>query len=209
MTGNLFTIIGRSSSTFTRVARIFAAELGVSYGFEVVRDLQSVDVDSYGGNPGLKVPSMRSPDGTWFGALNACRALARASERPLNIVWPEALTQPLLANLQELVLQAMTTEVGLIMSGIQEPRPDTFYRSKLSQSLRGTLGFIDRHLPAALAALPQERDLSYLEVTLFCLVAHLDFRNVMSTAPYDELCAFRQRYGTRAACRDTEYHFDA
>jgi len=41
-----FTIIGRSSSSFTRVARIFAAELAIPYTFEIVRDLQSLVVDA-------------------------------------------------------------------------------------------------------------------------------------------------------------------
>src|SRR4051812_4635532 len=109
-------IIGRSSSTFTRVARIFAAELGVPYTLEVVRDLSSLDLESYGGNPALKVPSLRTASTTWFGALNVCRELARVSQREARILWPEALEQPLLANMQELVTHAMATEVGLIMS---------------------------------------------------------------------------------------------
>ena len=44
------TIIGRSSSHFTRVTRIFAAELGVPYTLQVVPDLLSCDAADYGGN---------------------------------------------------------------------------------------------------------------------------------------------------------------
>jgi hypothetical protein len=41
------TIVGRSSSHFTRVARIFAAELAIDYSFSIVRDLTSSDAKIY------------------------------------------------------------------------------------------------------------------------------------------------------------------
>ncbi|HEX2871408.1 MAG TPA: glutathione S-transferase N-terminal domain-containing protein [Polyangiaceae bacterium] len=204
-----FTIVGRSSSSFTRVARIFAEELGVPYRLQVVPDLKSLEVDDYGGNPALKVPSLRSGDTTWFGALSICRELARISARSSRIVWPEELAQPLLANAQELVLHAMSTEVGLIMSGTGEQAPDSPHRVKLTQSLINSLSWLDANVGAALAALPAERDLSYLEVTLFCLVTHLDFRKVLPTAPHLELSAFRRVFGARPAALSTEYRFDA
>lgn len=204
-----FTIVGRSSSTFTRVTRIFAAELGVPCALEVVRDLRALEASEYGGNPALKVPSLRTPEATWFGALNACRALARASQQKLRIVWPEALDQPLLGNMQELVLQAMSTEVGLIMSGISDGSAETVHRAKLSKSLNNVILWLDEHVRAGLAALPVERDLSYLEVTLFCLITHLDFRSVMTMAPYRELAVFSRHFGARAACLETEFRFDS
>jgi len=203
------TIIGRSSSTFTRVARIFAAELGVPYTLEVVRDLKSVEIQTYGGNPALKVPSMRTASSTWFGALNICRELARIAKRELCIVWPEALEHPLLANMQELVLHAMATEVGLIMSSLPEEAIETVHRSKMSNSLHNTLSWLDTHVAQALAALPEERHLSYLEACLFCLVTHLEFRKLVPTAPYPALAAFCQRFGERPSCEQTQFRFDA
>jgi glutathione S-transferase len=203
------TIIGRSSSSFTRVVRIFATELAVPYTLDVVRDLKSVEIDSYGGNPALKVPSMRTPNSTWFGALNICRALARISNRQLSIVWPEALEHPLLANMQELVLHAMATEVGLIMSSLPDEPTETSHRDKMSRSLHNTLLWLDTHAPQVLAALPEERDLSYLETCLFCLITHLEFRKLVPTAPYSSLAVFCQRFGRRPSCEETEFRFDA
>ena len=208
MTSTPLTLIGRSSSTFTRVCRIFATELGLPHGFEVVRNLASLDAQDYGGNPALKVPSLRTPQATWFGSLNVCRELVRIANGRSRVVWPEALEQPLLANLQELVLQSMSTEVGLIMSSMAAQPIDTFHRAKMIQSLTNTLSWLDANVGLALAALPPERDLSYLEVSLFCLVAHLDFRGVLTTAPYSELVAFTERFGARPACAATEYQFD-
>lgn len=184
-------------------------ELGVPYQLQVVRDLNSLDTQDYGGNPALKVPSLRSGDTTWFGALNICRELARASERRLRIIWPEQMEQPLLANLQELVLHAMSAEVGLIMSRTAEPAPDSAHRVKMLRSLTNSLSWLDANVRPALAALPAERDVSYLEVTLFCLVTHLDFRNVLSTVPYGKLTDFCRDFGVRASCKGTEFCFDA
>lgn len=208
MTPAPLTLIGRSSSTFTRVGRIFATELGLAHGFQVVRDLASLDTQDYGGNPALKIPSLRTPQATWFGALNVCRELVRGAGGRSGVVWPEALDQPLLANMQELVLQAMSTEVGLIMSSTAAQPIDTLHRQKMTQSLANTLSWLDANVGLALATLPPERELSYLEVTLFCLATHLEFRNVMSMAPYPELRAFREHFGARPSCTETEYRFD-
>ena len=71
------TIIGRSSSHFTRVVRLFAAELDISYKYEVVRDLTSADASVYGGNPALKIPVLQNERGTWYGALPICHFVTR------------------------------------------------------------------------------------------------------------------------------------
>jgi hypothetical protein len=202
-------IVGRSSSVFTRVARIFAAELAVEYAFEVVRDLLSADSADYAGNPALRLPSMRTPSGVWFGALNICRELRRRSTLAPRIVWPEDLDQPTPANAQELVSQAMASEVTVIMSRLAGVDAESAYQAKTRRSLLDSLAWLDMQLPAALAALPVARDLSYLEVTLFCLVTHLTFREVLPTSGYANLSQFCDAFGARASARDTAYRFDA
>ncbi len=201
-----YTIVGRSSSHLTRVARIFAHELGVAHGFEIVHDLGSLSPGDYGENPALRVPVLKDSARAWFGALNICRALARASSERLRIVWPEQLTTPLLANAQELTLQAMASEVELIMSG--EATATTRFSNKRRVSLESSVRWLDEHVDAMLASLP-ERDLSYLETTLFCLTEHLDFRQVLPTQPFSRLTAFRALFAERAAARATPFRFDA
>src|SRR5512142_2070054 len=105
------TIVGRSSSHFTRVTRIFAAEVGLEFAFEIVPNLRLSAQADYAGNPALRIPVLRTPQAEWFGSLNACRELWRRSAHELRVIWPETLQQPLLANAQELVVQAMSTEV--------------------------------------------------------------------------------------------------
>jgi hypothetical protein len=201
-------IIGRSSSHFTRVVRLFASELRVECSFQVVTDLMSFDAAEYGGNPGLRLPTLRTQEGVWFGALNICRELQRRSSVTLSVVWPEALDRPLLANMQELVVQAMATEVSLIMAGPAGQSEGRDHRAKLQKSLLDTVAWLELNATDALAALPA-RDLSYLEVTLFCLMTHLDFRKVLPIASYAALCDFCQSFGARASAEKTTYRFDA
>lgn len=199
------TLVGRSSSSFTRVARVFAAEAGVAYEFQVLRDLTSLDPDDYGGNPALKIPSLRTPEGDWYGALAVCRELVRRSRRSLRVVWPEDLSTPLLSNTQELVLHAMATEVSLILT---KPAGDPT-EDKRTRSLTGTLAWLESQVPAALAALPTDRSLSFLEVTLYVLLRHLDFRKVLPVTPYVRLLDFCRSFDARDSIRSTEFMFDA
>lgn len=201
-------IIGRSSSHFTRVTRIFAAELEVDCSFEVVRDLMSSDPDDYGGNPALKMPTLRTPRGAWFGALHICRELSRLSARGARLVWPEDLDEPLLANAQELVVQAMTTEVALILARLSADGDGGAHQAKMTRSLTNTMAWLETHAAQAIDALPRDRDLSYLEVTLFCLVTHLEFRSVLPMEPYPKLRELCQRFAARASTHENAYRFD-
>lgn len=201
-------IIGRSSSHFTRVARIFAAEMGVDYSFRVVRDLMSCDPGDYGGNPALRLPTLQTPRGVWFGALNICRELSRQSSYGLRTVWPEDLDEPLLANAQELVVQAMATEVALIMAKLSGSGDGNAHHVKMSKSLANMMSWLENNARHALDALPSDRDLSYLEVTLFCLVTHLEFRDILPTSPYPDLNEFCQHFAERASADETTYRFD-
>jgi len=202
------TIVGRSTSHFTRVARIFAAESGLAYSFEVVRDLRLSEEGTYAGNPALRVPILRTPRGTWFGSLNICRELWRRASAPPRMIWPENLEEPLLANAQELVVQAMSTEVTLLMSRLFGARDEDAHLLKLHRSLGNTLEWLERHVEEALAQLPANRDSSYLELTLYCLVRHLPFRDVMSTDPYVRLNDFCRNLEARPSVRDTAYRVD-
>lgn len=201
-------IVGRSSSVFTRVARIHAAELGVEYDFDIVRNLTSLEAAHYGGNPALKLPSLATERGVLFGTLNICRELSRRSSLRLRLVWPEELETLLLANAQEMTLHAMATEVNLIMDKAAGVAEDSGHHAKMRKSLLGTLSWLDENVGAVLRALP-ERDLAYLEVTLFCLVTHLEFRDVVPVAPYVELQRFCRDFAARPSAVQTSYRFDA
>jgi glutathione S-transferase len=198
-------LYGRSSSHFTRIVRMFAAEMDIELEFVPVRDLMSTEPADYGDNPALKLPTLQSPDGSWFGSLGSCRELARHDALNLDIVWPDQLDRALASNAQEMVLQAMATEVALVMGKACGVDADNAHQAKLRASLLGTLQWLEENASAALALLPPERDLSYLEVSLFCLVEHLPFREVLDTTPYPRLRAFAERYGQRSSARATPY----
>jgi glutathione S-transferase len=201
-------LFGRSSSHFTRIARIFAIELELALEFVPIRDLMSTDPADYGDNPALKMPTLETIEGQWFGSLGICRELTRNSELNLDIVWPDQLETPLTSNAQEMVLQSMATEVALLMAKASGVPADDAHQAKLSRSLLGSLQWLEDNAGAAIASLPPERDLSYLEVSLFCLVEHLESRAVVPTEPYPGLRAFAGRFALRSSARATPYKFD-
>jgi glutathione S-transferase len=201
-------IIGRSSSHFTRTVRVFAHECRVQHEFRAMLDLMSRMRSDYGDNPALKLPILETPDGAWFGALNICRELARRAPAQARVAWPEDVLDRTAANAQELVLQGMATEVSLILRGLPaaglSPVDD-----KARESLTNSLVWLNAHLPAAVKALPPGRTLSFLEVSSFCFIRHLDFRGVADTNAYPSLRAFCAAYADRASLRETEYQFDS
>jgi glutathione S-transferase len=199
---------GRSSSHFTRITRIFARELEVEVEFLPIRNLMSSDADEFGGNPALKLPTLESPDGRWFGSLPICRELARHSELNLDIVWPEQLETALASNVQEMVTTAMSTEVGLVLGKATGVPADNAQQAKLRAGLLGTMAWLEENAGAALSSLPAERDLSFVEVSLFCLVEHLPFREVLDTEPYPRLRGFAERFARRSSAKATPFHFD-
>ncbi len=201
-------LYGRSSSHFTRIARIFAAEAGVAIEFILIRDLMSENPDDYGGHPAMKMPTLHTEAGIWYGSLPICRELAACSESGLHIVWPEDMDRPVAANAQELVLTAMSTEVGLIMGKATGVSADNSHQTKMRASLLGAMEWLELNAGRAIDTLPPDRNLSFLEVSLFCLLEHLEFRDVLALDDYPELRAFAQRFATRSSAMTTAYKFD-
>jgi glutathione S-transferase len=200
-------LVGRSSSHFTRVARMFALELGVEHDFSPVYDIASLDAGTFAENPALRVPSLRTESGTWFGSHNVCRELVRRAPRPCRIVWPEALTDAASSNAQELVLETMAAEVTIVMARGAKLEGHAFLEKPRAR-IDASVGWLERELPGVLARLP-ERSLSFLEVTAFCMCTHLVFREVRPLDDCPNLAAFAREFGTRESARLTEYRFDS
>jgi glutathione S-transferase len=202
------TLIARSSSHFSRIARIYAAELAVTCTFQPVYDINATDAGLFADNPLLRVPSLRTSEGTWFGSLNVCRALARLASRPPRLVWPEDLTQVVAANAQEIVTDAMGTGVIIITSRLTGTADETPALRKPFARLAGALAWLEINLGAALDAQPPGGELSFLEVSAFCFLTHLSFRGLGSLDAYPQLRAFTARFDARPSARATPYRFD-
>ena len=203
-------IIGRSSSHFTRVTRIFALELGVEHELVPVFEITSTDSGVFAGNPALKIPTLRRGGTLLFGAENVCRALAELSPGHKRIVWPEQLGSDLSRNAQELLWHSMTAQVQLAIGTMVAKLPaDNVFFVKIRAGFEGALRWLEANLDSALAAMPASRDLSLFETALFCLVEHLSFRATVSTEPYPKLRAYAARFGERDSARRTPYRFDA
>lgn len=200
-------LVGRSSSHFTRVARIFAFELGVEHTFRPVLDLTTLDPTTYGGNPALKIPVLLDETGPLFGTENICRELALRSGRRPEVVLRGDVRDRVVVNVEELTLHAMSAEVSVIMakaSGDGRGVPP-----KAMRSIENALDYLDENVEGVVAALPPERTLSFVEVALFCAVTHLPFREVLDVSPWRRIDAFRARFVQRTSAQNTEYRFDA
>jgi glutathione S-transferase len=204
-----FRLVGRSSSHFTRVTRVFAHELGMAYEFRPVANLLSRESADYAGNPALKLPILETATGQWFGAQSICRELVRACPNPPAILWPEQLRDRVASNAQELVSQGMTSEVALIMSELSAPGELNDYQAKLRAGLTESLAWLEANLPAVLRELAPQRRISFLEVSAFCFLTHLAFRSVLDPREYPRLQEFCGEFRQRESARSTEYRFDA
>ena len=202
------TLIARSSSHFSRIARIYAEELAVPCAFQPVFDINATDAGLFADNPLLRVPSLRTSEGTWFGSLNVCRALARLSSRQLRLVWPEDLTQVVAGNAQEVVTDAMGTGVIIITARLTGSSDESAALRKPFARLAGGLAWLEANLDAALEAQPPGAELSFLEVSAFCFLTHLGFRGLGTLDAYPRLRAFTTRFDRRPSAQATPYGFD-
>jgi len=200
-------LVGRSSSHFTRVARIFALELGVPHTFRPVLDITSLDASAYADNPALKIPIFVDERGPLFGTENICRELVRRFGLATKVVMRGDVRDRVVANTEELILHVMSAEVTLVMAKMAgEAR---LAPPKVARSIENCLRYLDENVDAVLAALPGDRAFSFVEVALFCVVTHLPFRQIMDVASWARLGKFCTRFGERESARSTEYRFDA
>ncbi|MGN2243819.1 glutathione S-transferase family protein [Frateuria sp. GZRR33] len=201
-------LVGRSSSHYTRLARLFAEELGIAYAFEPVHDLASRDPADYAGNPALKLPVLVLPEGPVFGTENICRTLAALAGEPFRVLWTEQLPDLRARNAQELVWHGMGAQVQMVFGMQVAGLPaQNVYFAKAADGFRHALAWLDANLESVLKGLPP-RDLSLLETSLFCLLEHLGFRDTLTLAPYHHLAAFAAAWRERPASQRTAYAFD-
>lgn len=198
------TLVGRSSSHFTRTARMVALELGVPHRFQPVLDLTVLDAAAYADNPALKVPILVDAEGSLFGTENICRELVRRSGAAGRVVLRGEVRDRVVANAEELTLHVMSSEVSLIMAKMTGNAPPP----KVARSIENCLDSLDGRLEALLAALPAARAASFIEIALFAVVTHLPWREVMDVSRWTRLGEFCLRFGERDSARSTEYRFD-
>jgi hypothetical protein len=68
---------------------------------------------------------------------------------------------------------------------------------------------LDEAIEKVVAELPPDRSVSFLEAALFCVVTHLEFREILDVAHLPRLGAFCSSFAARESARATPFHFDA
>jgi hypothetical protein len=206
---NVLSIAGRRSSHFTRMTLMFAETLGVGYELQPLYDMTALDAESYASNPALKLPILRRGEGALFGALNICRAIAETAGASAAVVWPEELTDDLSRNAQELVWHGMAAQVQLIVGTLLGKLPaDNIFFTKTRSGFEGALAWLDANHVEALQKLRTDRALSVLEVSLFCLIEHIQWRRTLPFGAYPALAEFARSFASRPAAMRTAYAFD-
>ena len=199
-------LFGRSGSHFTRLARIVAIEAGVDLDFRVIPDFKSLEPEVYGGNPGLKLPTLVVGGERIFGSVTICRRLVDASPGGFTLTWPEAMS-PALQSAWEVLTQAMLGQVQLVFGVTAAGLPaDNLFFVKAARGLDGSMAWLDERLPDLLAELPP--GLSLFEVALFCQLEHLRFRPTAGLPDRAALEAFRMRFGARPSTLATPFELD-
>ena len=101
----------------------------------------------------------------------------------------------------------MNTGVVIVMARVSGHADDLPLLEKPFARLAGALAWLEANLDAVLASLP-ERRLSFLEVSAFCLLTHLEFRELGRLDAHPKLRAFCELFGARTSAHKTTYHFD-
>ena len=201
-------LLGRQSSHYTRVVRMLAHELGLDLPLRPIHDLMSLDPASYGGNPALKLPVLETGGGRVFGTLNICRTIAAEAGRADDVYWPEQADTPLLLNAHELLAHAMAAQVEVVLHEQVMRRPPDAASTKRRDSLLACLAWLDAQLESVLPEVRQ-RPVSWFELSLFALLAHIPFRNPLQLDGLPGLAAFERDFARRASAQATPYRFDA
>lgn len=206
--GPALRLTGRSTSHFTRVARMFAHELDVSVELEAVHDLTGLDAATYGGHPAMKIPTLHVGDEPLFGTENICRKLVEIAGRADDprIVLSHHVTSDVVRSAQELVWHAMSAQVQLVIGvNLAKLPADSVFFTKARLGMLGALAWLEERLDAVLAELPSPRAVSVFEVTLFCLVEHLVFRPTVALEAFPRLRGFAAAFGARASAQRTPF----
>jgi len=200
-------LVGRSSSHYTRVVRVVAAELGVSYQLEPIYDFMTEEAAVFAGNPALKMPVLKRGELAVFGTLNICRTLAREEDAEKRFFWPDDARTVSLMNAHEVLAHAMAAEVEVVMHEIIARRPEDAPSRKRRQSLVNCLLWLDQNLADLRRQLPRHQ-LSLFEISLYCLVAHIPFRIPMDLSGMPVLVEFEKSFGERPSAQGTPYRYD-
>jgi glutathione S-transferase len=202
-------IVGRRGSHFTRMVRIVAHELDIAYELVPIYDMKQLDAQAYADNPALKLPILRRDNGSLFGALNICRALAEAAGATAQIEWPEDRSDDLARNAQELVWHCMSAQVQLVVGILIGKLPaDNILFVKTRTGLEGSLRWLDANLATLHRHHGARRRISIFDVSLFCLVEHVRWRETLKIDECEQLNAWAGDYSARPSALATVYSLD-
>ena len=186
-------LIGSVPSPYVRRIRIWALQNNCNI------ELISLDIFSAqdrpkmaNKNPARKIPILIDGDLTLSDSNSIIRyLLEKTGKSKLN--WPqEHLLTTINACNDSLVEMLLCKRSGL------DTQSDALFFNLQNERIEQTLSFLNNHLNDE-----QFKSCEYLNISLYCLLDWICFRELTDFSQYSELVAFHKQYGKRQAAIDT------
>ncbi|MBC7973645.1 MAG: glutathione S-transferase family protein [Myxococcales bacterium] len=160
-------LIGTPLSHFTRKLRILLAELGVPFTFVRAPGVLTTTPDTYGGNPLMRVPTLRDGNVTVFDSEHIARYLVRRHDPADRFGVLRERVEDL--NRLTLINGVMANEVVIILArraGLEDIDNVAYFR-KLGAAIDAALAELDHSVDV------EAPGFDYRDIALVCMWQHL------------------------------------
>ncbi|WMS91472.1 MULTISPECIES: glutathione S-transferase family protein [Pseudoalteromonas] len=186
-------LIGSVPSPYVRRIRIWAQQNNCKL------ELVSLDIFSEqdrptmaSKNPAQKIPILVDGDLTLSDSNSILRYLLEKTGQP-KLTWPqEHLLTTINACNDSLVEMLLCERSGF------DIKSDKLFFNLQNERIEQTLSFLNTHLSDE-----EFKSCEYLNISLYCLLDWICFRELTDFSQYSELVAFHKQYGKRQAAIDT------
>jgi glutathione S-transferase len=191
-------VIGTPLSHFTRKVRIVLMEIGVPFEFVRAPGVLVAAPEAYGGNPLMRVPTLRDGDVTLFDSDHIARYVVRRHDGGDRLGVLDESVQGL--NRMALINGVMANEVVIILAkrGGLEGIEGVAYFQKLGAAIDLALDEIDRGVEV------EAHGFDYRDVALVCMWQHLEHYQLRADlARYTRIAARVARLAERPSVAAT------
>ncbi|EGI75034.1 putative glutathione S-transferase enzyme with thioredoxin-like domain [Pseudoalteromonas distincta] len=188
-------LIGSVPSPYVRRIRIWAQQNNCKL------ELVSLDIFSEqdrptmaSKNPARKIPILVDGDLTLSDSNSILRYLLEKTGQP-KLTWPqEHLLTTINACNDSLVEMLLCERSGF------DTKSDKLFFNLQNERIEQTLSFLNTHLSDE-----EFKSCEYLNISLYCLLDWICFRELTDFSQYSELVAFHKQYGKRQASSSNRY----
>ena len=191
--GVIMQLIGSVPSPYVRRIRIWAQENDCKLelvSLDIFSDQDRPTIASK--NPARKIPILVDGDLTLSDSNSILRYLLEKTGQP-KLTWPqEHLLTTINACNDSLVEMVLCKRSGF------DTKSDKLFFNLQNERIEQTLSFLNSHLSDE-----EFKSCEYLNISLYCLLDWICFRELADFSQHSALVAFHKQYGERQAAIDT------